>query len=59
MIIIGGSAQHYASLFRSVEIAGRISTPYAMPYETDQPIYLLRGMRIPLPQDWPQVKAYR
>jgi 4-amino-4-deoxy-L-arabinose transferase-like glycosyltransferase len=58
MIIIGGSPQHYADLFRSFEIAGRITTPYAMPYETDKPIYVLRGLKTPLPEFWPQVKHY-
>ena len=59
VIIIGGSTQHYAELFRSTEVVGRISSPYAMPYETDQPIYVLRGMKTPLPDYWPQVKSYR
>ena len=58
MIIIGGSAKHYADLFASYEIAGRIDTPYAMPYETNQPIYVLRGMKMPLLKYWPQVKHY-
>jgi hypothetical protein len=59
IIIIGGSTEHYAELFSSFEIAGRIAAPYAMPYETDKPIYVLRGMKIPLQDDWPKVKAYR
>jgi hypothetical protein len=59
IIIVGGSTQHYAELFSSFEIAGRIATTYAMPYETDQPIYVLRGMKIPLQDYWPTVKAYR
>jgi hypothetical protein len=59
MIIIGGKPAHYAALFRSVEVAGHIDTPLAMPYETDQPIYVLRGMKIPLGQYWPQVKKYQ
>jgi hypothetical protein len=59
IIIIGGSPQHYAALFRSVQVAGRIDTPYAMPYETNQPIYVLRDMRPPLGQFWPQVKSYQ
>jgi Dolichyl-phosphate-mannose-protein mannosyltransferase len=59
VIIVGGSTQHYAELFNSVEIAGRIATPYAMPYETDKPIYVLRGMMMPLQDYWPQVKVYR
>jgi len=59
VIIIGGDTRHYAELFRSIEVAGRITTAYAMPYETDQPIYVLRGMKVPLQEFWPQVKRYR
>ncbi len=58
IIIIGGSARHYAGLFRSYRIAGRIDSPYAMPYETNQPIYVLRGMKTPLQKYWPQVKHF-
>ena len=59
VIRIGGNPQHFAELFRSTEIGGRITTPYAMPYETGQPIYVLRGMKIPLQDYWPNVKRYR
>lgn len=59
VIIIGGSPQHYADLFQRFGVAGRIDQPYAMPSETDQPIYVLRGMKIPLGAYWPQVKSYR
>jgi hypothetical protein len=30
-----------------------------MPYETDQPIYVLWGMKTALQDYWPMVKAYR
>jgi hypothetical protein len=59
MIIVGGSTKHYADLFRSFEVAGRIETPHAMPYETGKAIYVLRDMKIPLPDYWPNVKSYR
>ena len=59
IIVVGGNPQHYAELFSSFEIASRITTPYAMPYETGQPIYVLRGMKIPLQDYWPRVKNYR
>ncbi|MDE2163593.1 MAG: glycosyltransferase family 39 protein [Alphaproteobacteria bacterium] len=58
VIIIGGSTEHYASLFRSYTVAGRIDNPYAMPYETNKPIYVLRGMKVPLQTYWPQTKHY-
>jgi 4-amino-4-deoxy-L-arabinose transferase-like glycosyltransferase len=59
IIIIGGSTKHYAELFSSFEIVGQIATPYAMPYETAKPIYVLRDMKMPLQDYWPQVKVYR
>lgn len=58
IIIVGGSPRHYDELFRSFSVAGRIDTPLAMPYETDQPIYVLRGMKMPLTKYWPKVKHY-
>jgi hypothetical protein len=58
IIVVGGRRKHYEELFDSIEIAGRIDTPYAMPYETGQPIYVLRGMKPPLQNFWPRVKSY-
>ena len=59
VIIIGGEPEHYAELFQSFQVAGRIDAPYAMPYETGKPIYVLRGMKTPLVAYWPQTKLYR
>ncbi|HLY06713.1 MAG TPA: glycosyltransferase family 39 protein [Rhizomicrobium sp.] len=58
LIIIGGSTKHYADLFRGWRVAGRIDTPYAMPYETHKPIYVLTAMKTPLAKFWPQAKHY-
>jgi 4-amino-4-deoxy-L-arabinose transferase-like glycosyltransferase len=58
MIIVGGSPRHYAEVFRSYAVAGRTEAPYAMPYETGRPIYVLRGLKTPLPEFWPTVKNY-
>ena len=58
VIIMGGDVKHYQELFRSVQVVGRIDDPYAIPYETDQPIYVLRGMVVPLSTYWPKVKHY-
>lgn len=59
VIKIGGNPERYAELFGRVDIAGHIDTPYAMPYETGQPIYVLRGMKTPLQQYWPRTKHYQ
>jgi len=59
LIVVGGEPEHYAQLFLSVEVAGRIDAPYAMPFETGQPIYVLRGMKTPLQAYWPETRSYR
>jgi hypothetical protein len=58
IIIIGGNKKHYAKLFRSYHVAGFLTSRYAMPYETDRPIYVLRGMKGSLERYWPKVKNY-
>jgi hypothetical protein len=58
VIVIGGNRESYEKLFRSVEVVGRTDDPYAMPYETNQPIYVLRGMRVPLSKYWPKLKIF-
>lgn len=58
MIIIGGSTKHYDEVFASHTVAGHIDAAYAMPYETDKPIYVLRGLKTPLDRFWPSVKHY-
>ncbi|HXQ29475.1 MAG TPA: glycosyltransferase family 39 protein [Gemmatimonadales bacterium] len=58
VIVIGGSLDEWAKAFRSVDQVGYISTPYAMPYETNQPIYILRGLEMPLATMWPKAKHY-
>jgi hypothetical protein len=59
VIAIGGDRKHLLTEFRQVDVAGQIDSPYAMPYETDQPIYVLRGMKMPMKTMWPSVKNYR
>lgn len=58
MIVIGGDPALYAQRFASVEVAGRTDARYAMPYETNQPIYVLRGPKTPLATSWPWMKHY-
>jgi hypothetical protein len=59
VIVIGGDRKHLLTEFRQVDVAGQIDSPYAMPYETDQPIYVLRGLKTPLAELWPRLKGYR
>jgi Dolichyl-phosphate-mannose-protein mannosyltransferase len=59
LIIIGGNPKHYADLFNSFEVVGRVDAPFAMPYETDKPIYVLRNMKTPLQDYWPNVRSFQ
>ncbi len=58
VITVGGDVAKLASAYRSVEIAGRIDSRYARPFETNIPIYVLRGPRMPLAELWPRLKFY-
>jgi hypothetical protein len=58
MIVIGGNYQQMVWLFRSVERVGITDAPYAMPYETNQPIYVLRGLKEPMATLWLSLKRY-
>ncbi len=59
IIVIGGNLAEMKTQFRSVEQAGFIDTPYAMPYETGKPIYVLKDAKVPLDAMWPGLKRYR
>jgi hypothetical protein len=59
MIVIGGDYRQMAGLFRSLEQVGMTDAPYAMPYETNQPIYVLRGLKEPMAALWLTLKRYR
>jgi hypothetical protein len=58
VIEIGGTREGHLKDFRSVELGGTLDDPYAMPYETGQPIWIERGLKKPLAEVWPRVKHY-
>ena len=58
MVVIGGNRKKMEGQSRSVTLAGRTNAPYAMPYETNLPIYVVRGAKTPLPVLWPSLKHF-
>jgi len=56
VIVVGGDRAALLKGYREVTAAGRVDSPYAMPYETNLPIYVLRGLKVPF--DWPSLKHY-
>ena len=58
MIFIGGSEEGPASNFESYERAGVSRCDYCMPYEKDIPIWVARGIKLPVDQVWPRIGHY-
>jgi hypothetical protein len=58
VIVVGGDPVQYAKQYRSVERVGELSSRYAMPFETNIPIYVLRGRHVPFSTAWPRLKHY-
>ena len=58
IIVIGGSADDHASFFEDVRQVATIVHKYAMPYESNLPVYLCRTPKVPLREVWPTVKSY-
>jgi len=57
VVVLGLSREELERYFNSVEEAGRVGHPYAMPYE-HFPIYYCREPRAPLRQMWPRLKRW-
>lgn len=57
IVINGASLDEMRKYYSSVEIAGRMQHPYAMPYE-NRNIYLCRGRKGSIPADWAEFKHY-
>ena len=58
MIIIGGDEENHMKTFREVYIAGMITSKYAMPYESNIPIYLCTGLKVDFKEVWQKVRFY-
>jgi hypothetical protein len=57
-VIIGQDREDLSAVFDSVQEAARTSAPYAMPDETGVPIWVCRGLRIPLDEAWRRGRTY-
>jgi hypothetical protein len=52
VIAVGIPEEKLRDGFRTVEVGPRLDSPYAMPYETEQPILVCRGLKWPLLEAW-------
>jgi hypothetical protein len=58
LIIIGGNQEDHRKVFESVEQAGFHRNPYAMPSETDLPVFVCRQPLEPLEKVWARIKHF-
>lgn len=45
--------------FAEVRQVGASQCQYCMPFENNLPIFLLRGIKMPIEQTWPQTKVFQ
>jgi hypothetical protein len=58
LIVVGvDDREELQPVFESVELAATTSCEYCMPYENTQPVFVCRGMRLPIEEAWPMVKT--
>ena len=57
MIVMGDSRKKLERVFTSVQKAGVTSHPYSMPYN-HLDIYYCQGLKMPMSELWPKVKAW-
>ncbi len=58
LIVVGGNAKDYQAMYEDVEQAATITCEYAMPFETDLPVFLCRRPKMTLQQVWPHLKNF-
>jgi dolichyl-phosphate-mannose-protein mannosyltransferase len=58
VIAVGMDLHKLQLLFGDVQKAATIVSPYAVPDESDLPVYLCRHPRVPLAQAWPWLKFF-
>jgi hypothetical protein len=56
--VVSDSQADLETKYESVELVGRITNPYAMPFERRRGIWLLRGMRPSAPFRWEDERFY-
>jgi len=58
VITVGESLEDVKKTFDQVELGATVVSEYAMPYESDLPVYICRKPKVSLPEVWPRVKGY-
>jgi hypothetical protein len=58
MIVLGVHRADLERGFASVTLADSVRCEHCMPYERDLPVWICRGLRLPLREAWTRVKSF-
>jgi hypothetical protein len=58
LIVVGGNPKDYRAMYDDVQQAATVISEYAMPYETNLPVYLCRRPKMTLQQVWPRLRKF-
>jgi hypothetical protein len=58
VIIVGGDADDHRAVCRDLHQAAETDCGYCMPYENHLPVFVCRGLKVPLRELWPRLKHY-
>jgi 4-amino-4-deoxy-L-arabinose transferase-like glycosyltransferase len=58
-IHINGDPDRWRPNCETLDIVATFGAPYVMPYENDRPIFICRGLRVPLPLAWSHFKRFQ
>jgi len=58
VIVVGSTEERMRERFERVERAGTTACGRCMPYENDRPVWIGRGLRLPVADVWPRIKHY-
>lgn len=58
LVLVNVYRPFWQPLCASFTQAATFGAPFAMPYENNRPIYLCRGLKMPLGKIWPRLKHY-
>ncbi len=58
VIIVGVPEPIVAGIFETVTVADTAKCKYCMPYESNLPVLVCRGLKVPIQEFWPRVRNY-
>ena len=58
MIVVGVPQRELQGIFANVTVGDTARCQYCMPYESNLPVFVCRGLRVPLREMWAEVRNY-